>query len=148
MSKIKIARKFYGIAGSLMILAIPYFIKLNSVHTNIETAQSLCPFKLLTGFPCPGCGITKSIIFLYEGDVIKSFYYHLFGPFTVVFSAIAIGVLIIELLTKREYFNSILFNRKIAYFLGGTLAFYHAVRLVLFIYTYSFDEILRQSIWR
>ena len=51
-------------------------------NRHIETEQSLCPFKLLTGFPCPGCGITKSMIFLYEGDFLKSIYYSLLPTFT------------------------------------------------------------------
>ena len=75
MTKIKRIRKLYGIVGALAILAIPYFIMIQSENNNIETAQSLCPFKMLTGFPCPGCGITKSLIFFYEGDFLKSIYY-------------------------------------------------------------------------
>lgn len=40
---------------------------------HLETDQSLCPFKMLTGFPCPGCGITKSLVYLYEGDLQKAY---------------------------------------------------------------------------
>ena len=65
-------RKILGIAGALLTLVIPYFIMLQNDNRHIETEQSLCPFKLLTGFPCPGCGITKSLVFLYEGDFFKS----------------------------------------------------------------------------
>jgi hypothetical protein len=44
-----------------------------------EFGQSLCPHKMLTGFPCPGCGITRSIMALYRGDLSGSFAYHAFG---------------------------------------------------------------------
>ncbi|MDD4654612.1 MAG: DUF2752 domain-containing protein, partial [Bacteroidales bacterium] len=32
----------------------------------IGSRQSFCPFKLLTGLPCPGCGFLKSMISLYR----------------------------------------------------------------------------------
>ena len=115
---------------------------------HIETDQSICPFKMITGFPCHGCGITKSLVFLYEGDFVKSIYYHLFGPLTFLFSIAAILVLSLELATKKEYFQNILFNKKLAYVLGSTLAVYHVIRLILFISANNIDEILRQSIWK
>lgn len=115
---------------------------------HIETDQSICPFKMLTGFPCPGCGITKSLVFLYAGDFVKSIYYHLFGPITFLSCIAAIFVLSLELITKKEYFQNILFNKKIAYVLGSTLAVYHIIRLILFISTNNIDAILRESIWK
>jgi hypothetical protein len=121
---------------------------LQNNNRHIETEQSLCPFKLLTGFPCPGCGITKSLIFLYDGDFFKSIYYHLFGPFTFLCCIIAIVVLTTELVTKKEYFQTILYSKKLAYTLGATLAIYHLTRLIFFISTNNVDDILRQSIWK
>ena len=141
-------RKILGIVGALLTLTIPYFIMLHNKGGHIETEQSLCPFKLLTGFPCPGCGITKSLIFLYEGDLAKSFYYHLFGPFTFLFCCIAIVLLSVELITQKSYFQSIIFSEKIAYFLGYSLAVYHFIRLIYFVYTNSIDSILEQSMWQ
>jgi uncharacterized protein DUF2752 len=139
-------RKVFVIAGALLTLAFPYFLMLRNTH--IETAQSLCPFKMLTGFPCPGCGITKSLIFLYEGNFSKSIYYHLFGPLVFLFCIAAILVLTMELITRKEYFRSILYNKKIAYFLGFALAIYHFTRLIYFISTNNIHDILRQSIWQ
>jgi hypothetical protein len=120
---------------------------LNSIG-HIETDQSICPFKMLTGFPCPGCGITKSLVFLYAGDFVKSIYYHLFGPLTFLSCIAAIFVLSLELITKKEYFQNILFNKKIAYVFGSTLAVYHIIRLILFISTNNIDAILSESIWK
>jgi len=141
-------RKILGIAGAVLTLAIPYFIMLLNNNKHIETEQSLCPFKMLTGFPCPGCGITKSLIFLYKGDFLKSIYYHLFGPFTFLFCIIAIVVLTVELITKKEYFQSILYSKNLAYALGTILVIYHLTRLIFFILTNNIDDVLRQSIWK
>lgn len=141
-------RKILGIVGALLTLTIPYFIMIQNKAGQIETEQSLCPFKLLTGFPCPGCGITKSLIFLYEGDLTKSLYYHLFGPFTFLFCCSAILLLSVELITQKNYFQSIIYSKKMAYFLGFSLAVYHLIRLIHFIATNSIDSILEQSVWR
>ena len=103
---------------------------------------------MLTGFPCPGCGITKSLYFLYQGDIVKSLYYHIFGPLVVLFCIATVAILSTELVTGNAYFRNILYSRRIAYFLGYSLAAYHLVRLVYFVYVNSFDEILRQSIWK
>lgn len=115
---------------------------------HIEEQQSLCPFKMITGFPCPGCGITKSLVFLYEGDILKSLSQHLFGPLTFLFCIAMILILSLELVTGKEYFKNVLYSRKLAYVLGITLALYHLTRLIIFISTSSFDQILQESIWR
>jgi uncharacterized protein DUF2752 len=47
-------------------------------------AIPLCAFKLWTGRPCPGCGMTRSIVHLAEGDVAGSFRLH---PLGIVFAA-------------------------------------------------------------
>jgi hypothetical protein len=126
---------------------IPFFIMLHN-DGHLETEQSFCPFKMLTGFPCPGCGITKSLVYFYEGNLYKSLYYHILGPFVVVFCVLTIVVLTIELKTGKTYFNTVLFNKKLAYRMAIFLAAYHLIRLVYFIKQNSWDSILVQTIWR
>ena len=102
---------------------------------------------MLTGFPCPGCGITKSLVYFYEGDIYKSLSYHIFGPFVIAFSVLTIIVLATELITKKEYFASWLYNKKLAYGLAIFLAVYHFVRVVYFVYENSWSSIVHQSMW-
>jgi len=126
---------------------VPYFIMLFT-NGSLESEQSLCPFKMLTGFPCPGCGITKSLVALYEGDLFKSLYYHIFGLPAFLFCIVAIVILSVELINGKEYFNHILYSQKLAYVLAIMLGTYHFIRLIVFVMTNSLDDILRQSIWR
>jgi hypothetical protein len=141
-------RKILGIIGAVITLVIPFFLMLHNQNHHLETDQSLCPFKMLTGFPCPGCGITKSLVYFYEGDLYKSMYYHVLGPFVVLFCLVTIVVLIAELITKKEYFNSILYNKKLAYVLAFFLIFYQIVRITYFIEKNTYDSILKESIWK
>jgi hypothetical protein len=145
---IKSKRKIYGIIGALLTLMIPFFLLFFNQSDHLETDQSLCPLKMLTGFSCPGCGITKSLVYFYEGDIYKSVYYHILGPFVIGFCIVTIAVLSTELITKKEYFNKLLFNKKLAYGLAIFLATYHFIRIIYFIKNNSFDDIVKQSIWR
>lgn len=40
----------------------------------------LCSFRRLTGWPCPGCGLTRSFTFLAHGRVAEGFAMNWFGP--------------------------------------------------------------------
>ena len=126
---------------------VPFLLIYFGQNTLLENEQSFCPFKMLTGFPCPGCGITKSLVFLYEGDIYKSMYYHILGPFVVLFCIITIFVLSAEIYTKREYFHQYFYNKKLAIFWGLLLGFYHLMRLVLFVKNNSLNKIAEESIW-
>lgn len=141
-------RKIFGIIGALITLIVPFFLILFNQSNHLESDQSLCPLKMLSGFPCPGCGITKSMVYFYEGDLQKSLYYHILGPFVIAFCVATIAVLSNELITKKEYFTRLLFSKKLAYSLAIFLAIYHFVRIVYFINTNSIDDILRDSIWK
>jgi hypothetical protein len=145
---IKSKRKIYGIIGAFITLMVPFFLIFFNQNTHLETDQSLCPLKMLSGFPCPGCGITKSLVYFYEGDLQKSLYYHILGPFVIAFCVAVIVVLSAELVTQKEYFTKLLFNKKLAYGLAIFLATYHFIRIIYFINNNSIDDILRQSIWR
>jgi hypothetical protein len=53
----------------------------------VTTAPSFCPFKVLTGLPCPGCGMTRSVVTLMHGDLATSVYFHPLGIAMVVLAA-------------------------------------------------------------
>ncbi len=49
-----------------------------------------CPFHWLTGFDCPGCGMTRASVHVLHLEVVESFRYHPFGiVFVVGFTALA-----------------------------------------------------------
>ncbi len=138
----------YGIIGAFITLIIPYLLLLNNSNAHLDNDQSLCPFKMLTGFPCPGCGITKSLVYLYDGNIYKSISYHILAPFVIVFCIATIIILCTEIITKKEYFVKWFYSRKLAYTFGIFLGIYHTIRLIYFVYENSWDSILKQSIWR
>jgi hypothetical protein len=44
-----------------------------------------CSFKNLTGLPCPGCGLTRSIVAGLHGDFKASLMYHRLGLLTLAY---------------------------------------------------------------
>jgi hypothetical protein len=52
---------------------------------------SFCPFKLFTGLPCPGCGLTRSAVAFLDGDLSTSLYYHPLGA-PIVIAAVLFGL--------------------------------------------------------
>ena len=50
----------------------------------------VCPFVLVTGFPCAGCGLTRSISYLLQGQFEKSISYHPLGFVWALWSIYAV----------------------------------------------------------
>ena len=44
-----------------------------------------CPFRQITGIPCPTCFLTRSTCLALQGDLEDSFRMHIFGPFLALF---------------------------------------------------------------
>jgi hypothetical protein len=40
----------------------------------------VCGFRRLTGWPCPGCGLTRSFVFAAHGRIGAAFQAHFLGP--------------------------------------------------------------------
>jgi hypothetical protein len=38
--------------------------------------SSICIFKVYTGLPCPGCGMTRSFMSVFHGKFHEAFYWH------------------------------------------------------------------------
>ena len=131
----------------LITLIVPFFIQQNN-SGNLDNEQSLCPFKMITGFPCPGCGITKSIVYFYEGDIYRSLFHHLFGPLFVFFCLLVLLKLVAELIYQKPFFDKLFYSMKLAYFMGVLLGIYHLIRLFFYIKDNNLDSVLKQSIWR
>lgn len=142
-----VKNRILGIIGVLVTLIVPFFIQQTN-SGNLDNEQSFCPFKMVTGFPCPGCGITKSIVYFYEGDLYRSLLHHFFGPLFVVFCVLVLFKLIAELVYQKPFFDKLFYSMKLAYVMGTLLGVYHLIRLFFYIKDNNLDSILKQSIWQ
>ena len=59
----------------------------------LEAHQFPCPFKQLTHFDCPGCGIQRSFVLLIKGDLSDSFFmYPALVPIILLFAMLLLHV--------------------------------------------------------
>lgn len=56
----------------------------------LADGPTLCPFRLLTGLPCPLCGLTRAWVATMHGDLPTALQLNPFGPPTVAFAVVAV----------------------------------------------------------
>lgn len=73
-----------GILAGSLILSPPH-PETHSVRLGSFSIPPTCTFKNLTGLPCPGCGLMRSMVSATHGDVEASFSYHRLGLLTLAY---------------------------------------------------------------
>ncbi len=99
----------------------------------IADGPGICPFAMMTGLPCPGCGLTRSWVAFMHGDVGASFRFNVFGPILLVLTVVTIVVAVATLVRRRrpplEGWRDVVLGRAGAVLLGTWLT-YGLVRVV------------------
>lgn len=80
-------------AGGVVAMATAFALS----PEHIEDGPVLCPFRALTGLPCPGCGLTRSWVYAAHGWWEQSFASHPFGMLLVA----AVLVLAVVVVVRR-----------------------------------------------
>jgi len=97
-----------------------------------QMPRLICPFRFLTGIPCPGCGMTRSFLAIARGDLSQAVFYNLFGPVLFAIFLIAIIHIALELTTQqkiRTFYTSLINQRKFKHLVLIFVVTYHATRL-------------------
>jgi len=83
-------------AGGVVAIGASFLL---SPH-GIEDGPVLCPFRALTGLPCPGCGLTRSWVYAAHGWWRESFAANPFG-LVVVAAILALAVTVVVKRVRR-----------------------------------------------
>lgn len=75
---------FYIIGWTCVGIGLIYVLLKYVLHIDVMEYIGGCVFHQITGFYCPGCGSTRAVFALYQGDVLKSFYYQPFIPYVII----------------------------------------------------------------
>lgn len=74
----------FGILSGSLILTPPRndrpFVQLGNIPL-----PGICMMRSVTGIPCPGCGLLRSMVTAMHGNVAKSWEYHRLGLATIVY---------------------------------------------------------------
>jgi hypothetical protein len=65
-------------AATIAIAALQYLPV--RADGSIGGVGDICPFRHLTGLPCPLCGMTRSVLCFFQGDLHASLLWHPLGP--------------------------------------------------------------------
>ena len=66
-------------AGVILLLCIIKVLHIDILHI------IRCSFHALTGLYCPGCGGTRAVVYLFKGDILRSFRFHPFVLYCICF---------------------------------------------------------------
>ncbi len=102
--------KYIKIVSFLLFLLCVYIILTILNYFNIII---YCPVSYITGYYCPGCGITRMFIALFNLDFYQAFRYN---PLTFIYLVLLLIYIILELFNKNV--KKVVNNK---YFLGTIL---------------------------
>jgi hypothetical protein len=95
---------FSLLAGALLLdPPDPVFHKITLGEQHMP---SLCTFKNLTGLPCPGCGLVRSITAFVHGDIAGSLACHRLGwlAFIYIAAQMLYRLILLVIPKRRDYF--------------------------------------------
>ncbi len=58
----------------------------------VEDGPVVCPFRLMTGLPCPGCGLTRSWVYVAHGEWSSAWSANPFGYVSMALVAVLVVV--------------------------------------------------------
>ena len=69
----QIGKNFYLILFLSCLLGYGWLFLNSRLNFGAETGEDgvgICPIKIVTGYPCPSCGSTRSVMHIFQGDFI------------------------------------------------------------------------------
>ncbi|MFW0792152.1 DUF2752 domain-containing protein [Gordonia sp. CPCC 205333] len=100
---------------------------------SVTSGPSLCPFREMTGWPCPACGLTRSFVLFAHGDIPRAFSFNLFGPIFFVVGLVAVVIAGWSLVARRPAVLSKLgswLTKPAAMMILGVWMLYGGVRII------------------
>lgn len=98
----------YGI--TIFVLPLAYAILYSEsqsriISSNIKNEIILCPFRFITGIPCPACGSTRATVMLMKGDFYLAFLANPISiPTNILFSFLFVVGVLDLMLNKNRLF--------------------------------------------
>jgi hypothetical protein len=94
-------RKIYWILAALTVGSYAW-IGYHFLGDHSHNTGTLCLFKSVTGIPCPSCGITRSVLSLFQGDVLNALWINPLGILATLL-LFGIPIWIISDLARNRY---------------------------------------------
>jgi hypothetical protein len=92
-----------------------------------------CAFRAVTGLPCPGCGMSRSVAALVSGHWREALAWHAFGPLAVAVAALMVVAALLPAPSRHRLAERVsAFERRTgsALLLAAALLLYWTLRLL------------------
>ena len=123
----KSKKEFLKLASAIMLI----FAGLG-VYSLLTGKFQLCIFRIFTGLPCPGCGLTRAFILLLQGKFLSSLHFHLL-LIPVLFTLFtAVTAFIVKFFQKENTVRKGVFTFFLK--LDSSKYFYGTMFILLFLY--------------
>ena len=76
-------------------------VRMFAHHVSLPQVQ-LCIAKVSTGYPCPGCGMTRAVVNLGNGEMLESLRFHPLGVVLVGATVAGLAGAVIGLVRGRD----------------------------------------------
>ena len=73
----------------LILLGLSAMFVTSALWQPSDDGIILCPFRAITGIPCPGCGMTRAFCALAHGHILRAIRYNALSPFLFLAAIIA-----------------------------------------------------------
>ena len=87
-----------------------------------------CPFKLITGYHCPGCGSQRAIHQLLHGDIVSAFQFNPLMVLTLPILIYGLGITAWNFINSTQYRVKLFYNSFFIYGYFGLVAIYWVFR--------------------
>lgn len=71
----------------------------------------ICPFKKITGIPCPGCGGVRCVIMLLHGDVMNAIMTNPVSVIFILFIIVSLIWLFLDGMKDEDSYKKIIFGK-------------------------------------
>ena len=88
----------FSLAGYSWIILNQYLLKMNKPTPNV------CLFRLVTGIPCPSCGITHSVLSISKGNFRQALDDNLLGFPAALMLGVFPAWILVDLMRRKESF--------------------------------------------
>jgi hypothetical protein len=65
--------------GLTAVFIVSRLLPIPGADGRLAHLPSVCPFHIVTGLPCPGCGLTRAFVCLSHGQFVQSLHWHPIG---------------------------------------------------------------------
>ena len=96
-----------------------------------ETLPTLCWIRAATGYECPTCGLSRSFVAFFHGDLVHAFRFHPVGPVLAIGTVmVLVAVFGLAIAEREPLWGRPVFTRALTLVAGGAL-FAGVVRMLV-----------------